>query len=690
MSARPQRERKPITTLANNQGRNAAEAAARAAARPKTAGPKTAGIKRKRSPEAVVVNIARINVLPTGKGTLIPLLKILISQVTSDTDLQQFLISLYDETANNKYTVDLFGGKTKEEAKQRIAVHIDLFSNKLYRGSTPQMSFNIKGDDMINLAYLMYLDMLHDTTIPKNMTFKTFCKESIQVSIKVPAPTLKDKKATKMVKKIQKSPVYILFGKELKAKETDYIKLVNAFIAESGGKAELAVKNNLPSIYPKILERDVTIRMDQVTPNILTPGHNMFLSVDQEDEKATVTLDIQKTKYNLPGGGKGKIMYPLVSVANLMDPGKNMLIESAKEDSKYFMLGLNNKDISSRLTWNYKQPKFTINHDNGETTIGAYYTDVARVTNNNRNTTTKRGYAYKIKNNKGEYRFSSNISKAKAKDGSTGEKVAKFLGDFLQALTVVSYIKGNNNAKYHYCLATGDAMLANNFIFLCSRSGVSPNLWMATSTQQVSKVYGKMIDQIQVVKPAPTQVRNAPVNIKGNQNESSGNNRTEGGGNSGILGRVFGRAPSVSRNNGGNVNNTVSVAGSIQGSVSINNNKNNMNSNSQRPTKRARNNDNNVNQPPAKRVNVNVSRNNTVSVAGSNQKANTRNRLIKNLKNKGLSNNAINRFVKSYNNGTKGVNQILQEVKTNTKRQQNAKNAATLRQLKQLNPELFK
>ena len=115
MSARPQRERKPITTLANNQGRNAAEAAARAAARPKTAGPKTAGIKRKRSPEAVVVNIARINVLPTGKGTLIPLLKILISQVTSDTDLQQFLISLYDETANNKYTVDLLVEKLKRK-----------------------------------------------------------------------------------------------------------------------------------------------------------------------------------------------------------------------------------------------------------------------------------------------------------------------------------------------------------------------------------------------------------------------------------------------------------------------------------------------------------------------------------------------------------------------------------------------
>ena len=68
-----------------------------------------------------------------------------------------------------------------------------------------------------------------------------------------------------------------------------------------------------------------------------------------------------------------------------------------------------------------------------------------------------------------------------------------------------------------------------------------------------------------------------------------------------------------------------------------------------------------------------------------------RNRLLKNLKNKGLSKNVINRFITNYNNGTKGVNQILQEVKAkaNAKRQQNAKNAAALRQLKKLRPELF-
>lgn len=654
MSERPRRNPKPIQRIENEQARNAA-------ARPRTAKPRT--VKPKTVKPSTAVATARSGVLPKGKDTLIPRLIPLISQVTSDTDLQHFLISIYDETSNDEYTKSLFGGKTDKEAKDKIAVHADLFSKKLYRGSSPQMSFTLKGDDTINLAYLMYLDMLHDETIKKDMTFQTFCKENITVSVKVPAPTKKDKRKTKMVKKTQKSPVYILFGTGLKPKMTDFIKTVQGFIDESGGKAEIAVKSNLPSIYSNILKKEVTIRKDQVSPRILTPGHNMFLSVDQEDEKATVTLDIQRTKYQLPNGTEGKIMYPLVSVANLMDPGKNMLIESAKEDSKYFMLGLNNRDIRSRLTWNYKQPKFTINHDNGSSTIEAYYTDIAQITNNtNTNRKTKRGYAYRIANNKGEYRFPSNMSKAKAQTGSTGEKVAKFLGDFLQALTVTSYVKNNNNPKYHYCLATGDAMLANNFLFLCSRSGVSPNLWMATSTKQVSKVYGKMIDDIQIVKPAPTLVRNAPnVNerIANTNNEaSSGSNRTEGGGNSnnrGFFGRIFGgnKKPANSGvvnkkpvNNGVrrmNVNNTVSVAGSSSGSVSRNNNNNNVTSNNRRGQKRVRNNNANVNQPPAKKINV------------------MRNRLIQNLKKKNLPNFVINGLVKSYDNKQKTANQIIRE-----------------------------
>ena len=636
MSDRPPRTRAPPKRLQNEQ---AAEAAAtRTATRRRTVKSNTTKPK----------TVARNGTLPRIKGTLISRLIPLISQVTNDVDLQNFLISIYDETSNDEYTKSMFGGETEDEAKRKIAVHVDLFSKKLYRGSQPQMSFTLKGDDMINLAYLMYLDMLHDETIKKDMTFQTFCKENINVSVKVPAPTNNDKKATKMEKKIQKSPVYILFGRDLEAKETDFIKKIQSVVGKD--KAEASIKANLPSIYPNILKKEMTIRKDQVSSRILTPGHNMFLSVDQEDEKATVTLDIQRTKYQLSNGTEGKIMYPLVSVANLMDPGRDMLIESAKEDSKYFMLGLNNRDIRSRLTWNYKQPEFTINHDNGSTTIGAYYTNEARITNNaNKNRKTKRGYAYLIKNNKSEYRFPSNMSKAKAQTGSTGEKVAKFLGDFLQALTVVSYIKNNNNPKYHYCLATGDAMLANNFIFLCSRSGVSPNLWMATSTKQVSKVYGKMIEHIRIVKPAPTEVRNALGMNEGtgnkNQEATSGNNRSNSNNRQRNVTpvRMGARAstyapsgtPAASNNNRseGSGNSTGFLGGLFGG-----NKKQNANSNSTRSPKAVSNNNK---QLSAKRVN--------------------RNALIQKLKKKNLPNFVVNGLIRSYDNKKRTANQIIRD-----------------------------
>jgi hypothetical protein len=700
MSARPQRTRVPLQRFQNEQAANAAAAAARTAAKSGTVKSNTTKPK----------TVARNGTLPRIKGTLISRLIPLISQVTNDVDLQNFLISIYDETSNDEYTKSMFGGKTEDEAKQKIKVHVDLFSKKLYRGSTPQMTFNLKGDDMINLAYLMYLDMLHDETIEKDMKFQTFCKEDIEISVKVPAPTKKDKKKTKKVKTTQKSPVYLLFGTGLKPKETDFIKTIQGFIDKSGGKAEVAVKSNLQSIYPTILKEEITIRQDQVNADILTPGHNMFLCVDQEDEKATVTLDIQRTKYKLRNDIEAKIMYPLVSVANLMDPGKNMLIQSAKEDSKYFMLGLNNNDIRSRLTWNYKQPKFTINHGNGRTTIKAYYTNEAKIINNtNKTRKTKRGYAYSIKNGMGEYRFPSNMSKAKAQTGSTGEKVAKFLGDFLQALTVTSYVKNNTNEKYHYCLATGDAMLANNFIFLCSRSGVSPNLWMATSTKQVSKVYGKMIDHIQVEKPRPTEVMNAPNASEGsgntNEEATSGSNRSARSNKRGIIGRIFGKASNVNNkpaNNGTrrmNVNNKPTNNGTRRMNVNnkpTNNGTRRMNVNN-KPTNNGTRRMNVNNKPTnnrVRRMNVNnassvagssrgsVSRNNNNNnVTSNNQRGQkrvrnnnanvnqppakkinvTRNRLIQNLKKKNLPNFVINGLVKSYDNKQKTVNQILRE-----------------------------
>ena len=105
------------------------------------------------------------------KGPIINALVPLIRQVTNDIDLQYFLISLYDDTSNDQYTVDLFSGQTHKQVRDIIQAHAMMFSKTFYRGSVPNLSFDLtNNDNVVNLAYIMYLDMRHDETINKSLS----------------------------------------------------------------------------------------------------------------------------------------------------------------------------------------------------------------------------------------------------------------------------------------------------------------------------------------------------------------------------------------------------------------------------------------------------------------------------------------------------------------------------------------
>jgi hypothetical protein len=637
--------------------------------------------KAARRPKTIVPK----NALSTTQKKLIDQLDTLVGEMTrGNEDLHDFIISFYDETSNNEFTMKLFGGKSINEAKQIIQKHINLFSKELLRGSKVEETFVLEGDDLINFAYLMYLDMKHDATIPQNMTFAQYCKASWG-------------RGGKQVK----SPVYIMFGEELKPKRTEFIKkieyIVNNATNTNGkkyGSMEKAIKYNLPTIYQDIPDmfKGVSVAYAQINEKFLKGRNNLFLALDQEDEKHTATLNISRTRYNIGNGGKAKLLYPFVSVANLLDPGKNMLIDSAKEDSKYLMNAATSNSsvvgntaanrITSRLTWNYYKPKFVIKHDYGKTTIDVYYTKQAGPKRD------KRGYAVRVSNpsSKKPYGLEAKVSKGKASNGTSADKLSKFFGDFLQALSTINQIKKNEENKenkvsnHNFCLTTGDAMLANMFVFMCSHGSptpVTPKLWLVLSAQQRSFLYG-MNNILQVASAAPTRVINVPnmnkISKNTNEEATSGSNRTEGGGNTnnknnrGIFGRIFGgtkkpanngnankmnvnrnvRRMNVKRkpaNNGNankmnvnrnvrrmNVNNAASVAGSSGGSVSRNNNNNNnVSSNNQRSVKRVRT-------------------NNT-----------TRNRLIQNLNKKKLPNFVVNGLMRSYDNKRKTANQIIRE-----------------------------
>jgi len=650
---RTRRNTKPIQRLQSEQAANAAKPRpkAKTAVRPKT-------------------NIP-INVLSVQQKKLIDQLDKLVGEITrGNQDLHDFIISFYDETSNNEFTMKLFGGKSINEAKQIIQKHINLFSRDLLRGSKVEEKFVLKGDDVINFAYLMYLDMQHDSTIPQSMTFAQYCKASWG-------------RGGKQVR----SPVYIMFGRELKPKRTEFIKkieyIVNNATNTNGkkyGSMEKAIKFNLPTIYQDIPDmfKGVSVAYSQINESFLKDRNNLFLALDQEDEKHTATLNISRTRYNLPNGGKAKLLYPFVSVANLLDPGKNMLIDSAKEDSKYLMNAVTSNSsvvgntasnrITSRLTWNYYKPKFVIEHDYGKTTIDVYYTKQAGPKRD------KRGYAIRVFNPSGQepYRLGAKVSKGKASNGTSADKLSKFFGDFLQALSTINHIKKNNVSNHNFCLTTGDAMLANMFVFMCSHGSprpVTPKLWLVLSAQQRSFLYG-MNDILQVANAAPTRVINVPnTNIKvlteSNRSNSNSNSKyrptslREGSGNSnnekksGLLNRfatLFGRKTPRSpkfKPQSANANSTRSPKFKPQTPRTVNTVMTNANNNTRSFVTASSNNSNNNNNDiqSVKRIKVN----------------NKRNRLIQNLKKKNLPNFVINGLVKRYDNKQNTVNQILIE-----------------------------
>jgi hypothetical protein len=648
-------------------------------------------------------NLTKGTISAKSKGPIINALVPLIRQVvTQDTDLQYFIISLYDETSNDKYTVDLFSGKTYEQARAIIEVHAKMFSKTFYRGSKPQANFNLNEDNVVNLAYLMYLDMIHDGTIngesfkkPKNnngepnvipqLKFNNFCEENIVLPVKVPVVINgKKTKKFKIIQKKQKSPVFILFGKAITPKETPFIKRIQEFGGEESG-AELAIKNNLPSIHLKsdgtsYLPKYKEINRDQIKSNILKEDHNLFMGIDQEDEKATVTLNIAKTKYNYTKTngttGSAKIFYPLVSVANLMDPGKNMLIESAKENTKYLMQAKGSIPLS-RMTWNYKQPSFRLVMNHGTTVISTYYTDEVKIVNTGNNKKkTKRGYEYTINNannNDAERVLSSSMSKAQAQVGTSNDRVAKFMGDFMQALTMCAHIKNNTlntgNPKYNYCLATGDAMLCNSFIFMCSISGTTPNLWMPISKQQTSLVYGDMLNNFRTnktIQSEPTEVVNA--NVRRTPNRSNGA-RSNGSGyakpislNSISAGSLAGSTV-ASNNNGNN-----EIQSPNRGRIILNKQLREKGLNSTNINALLKNYKNGMN------VNRVITKANTIVL--NKKKAENKKNLNQRLRKKGLNSTNINALLKNYNNGM-NVNRVITKANTivsNKKKAENKKN----------------
>jgi hypothetical protein len=243
----------------------------------------------------------------------------------------------------------------------------------------------------------------------------------------------------------------------------------------------------------------------------------------------------------------------------------------------------------------------------------------------------------------------------------------------MQALTMCAYIKNNTlntgNRKYNYCLATGDAMLCNSFIFMCSIAKVSPNLWMPISKQQTSLVYGNMLNNFNPnsnIKSAPTEVLNANK-VRRTPNRSNGN-RSTGTRSTGTRSIVNGVSGSGGSTVGGNNNNN-EIRSPNRGRTMLN----------QRLRAKGFNNANRIAllKNYNKGMNVNNVINKANAIVSIKKKAENKKNLNQRLRAKGLNNANRIALLNNYNKGTMNFNKVITKANAivlNKKRAENKKN----------------
>src|SRR6056300_1195787 len=627
MSARPQRERKAPTRFNNNQARNMEEAAARAAARPRTKKTKPM-VKTNIQPQAIR------ELAPKNAQSRVLAILDRLSQGINEK-IYNMLYSIYRDAASTLFTrLELDDNALIASIEEQYEV---VSGNIREAGGTKNtLSLNFKTpDDKLNFCLLMWLDMSHDGTVGTN--FETFVKSSIVNTFL--GETIPYKKDTEMMSRMKKLGIITT---EKTKKGVGKLKGL-----WPGSQFENKIKVNLPSNFG-VQEPITTIAVSTKLSNSAKNRENkpIYVTIDSESEFKSISTLIENAKYPFTTSHGKKItryyLKPIITLSNPVDPGRLMPIKGVTEEFSKLMQKADK--LKSTQLYNVKDCDFKI----GTTRLTLV--------------TAGRG-KFNLKINGNEVPYGVTAGEAK-KASNDKDKLSKFLGDFMQILTVLS-----KPVNQRIVLGTLDGVLCGMYCFLSkSLKNEEPRLFIDMSFKQRNQIvmYG-VSDLIQIGKGVKQQESFIGSNFISNSNTntevSSGSNRTEGGGNTnnknnrGIFGRIFGgnkkpansgtvnKKPVNNRkpvNNGNvrrmNVNNAASVAGSSNGNVS---NNNNVSSNNRRGVKRVNVSRNKLIQPAAKRVNTN------------------RNKLIQNLKKKNLPNFVINGLVKSYDNKRKTANQVI-------------------------------
>ena len=420
-------------------------------------GPKNNDPKVEAEAERVSKLFPEIKKFPVSKSAYAPrLVKIIEATIlpSSHVDLKDFLIYMYIQKSTDNRTKALFGGKTVKQVVRLIFKHYMLFQ-KRSRGGNLNLTIKLDTTKITELVYLMYLDMNHDGIV--DMSFDMFIKSDI---------------------------IKTFFGSDYtKINKNINTKLYKNLVNLPNKGYESVIKGKYETLFN--MGEVVELSNRQITSDMFKSGTDTCLLFDQEDEASTISNAQRRVSYpysyvldkisriaETARTSETKPFYNTVSIANLVDPGHDMQMDSAKKDSQYVM----KETPTTTLSWNYSKPVFKI----GNTTL-KYRLDASTLK-----------YVIDITNSNGTVTVPGGITAPAAKKSTAtiNDKISKFLGDFMQILTTVALNKNNTKPGYIYVLGTGDAMCGAMYSYICDITKTKNRLWFVKSIEQRSKLYG--------------------------------------------------------------------------------------------------------------------------------------------------------------------------------------------------------
>ena len=272
--------------------------------------------------------------------------------------------------------------------------------------------FDLKSDDIIDFALMMYLDMYHDETVTTD--FRGFLKSRI--------------------------PTTFLKRKEIPFQETNFLKKMkdsgiigDNLIPIKGFETEF--KNNLSSIF------DLTDIKSLPARKTGFMKRRIYVCIDQEGKQGHLSALVDRGK--IPGINPPRyLILPLLTPANFIDAGGGMVGAGVRAEAERMFD--HTRDFRLR-------GKFVPNIDTfffGRSIIKIIPGD-----------------KYKILLNGKEINAGLSKDKAKKSDATIYDKISKFLGDFLQILSV-ELIK---ELKIPVVTASGDGMMSAMSMFIQQR-----------------------------------------------------------------------------------------------------------------------------------------------------------------------------------------------------------------------------